>query len=103
MELQESYAEFQSFGAEVIAISVDNQENAASMVARYNLQYPVLYDESYSVTRSWGIFNLLDDGVSAPATYVFNADGHLIAYRIAENIGDRPHADEVLAVLSANQ
>lgn len=87
-------------GAELIAVSVDSQVQAAAIVQQHGLEFPVLYDEDTTVTREWGIFNLLNDNVSAPATYVFNASGELAAYRIGENIADRPAAAEVVNVLS---
>ncbi len=101
MELQERYAEFLASGAQVIAISVDDEFDAARMAERYALQFPVLHDSNADVARAWGIFNLLDDGVSAPAAYVFDAEGNLFAYRIAEDIADRPTAAELLATVRA--
>ena len=88
-------------GAEIIAISVDSELDAARMVERYGLEFPVLYDSSADVARAWGILNLLDDGVAAPATYVFDSTGDLVAYNIGETIADRPSAVEILAVLAA--
>ena len=88
-------------GAEVVAISVDDGLDAARMVDRYDIPFPVLYDTTTEVAQAWEIFNLLDDGVSAPAAYVFDASGTLFAYRIAEDIADRPGAAELLATLAA--
>lgn len=101
MELQETYAQFKAIGAEVIAVSVDDGLDAGRMVERYGIEYPVLYDDSTDVARAWEIYNLLDDGVSAPAAYVFDANGGLFAYRVADDIADRPTAAELLATLDA--
>ena len=99
MELQESYSQFRDIGAEVIAISVDTEENAVAVVEKLGLEYPVLYDTSHDVSTAWHVFNVLQDGVSAPAAYVFDAAGNLVAYRIASNISDRPDASELLNTL----
>ena len=71
------------------------------MVERYGIEYPVLFDPTTQVSRAWGIFDLLNDGVAAPAAYVFDASGELFAYRIGETIAERPNAAELLATLKA--
>ena len=101
MELQENYARFQAIGAEVIAISIDTELDAARIVEQYQIEYPVLYDTTTDVTKAWEIFDLLGDGVATPAAYVFDASGELFAYRIGETIADRPTAAELLATLEA--
>jgi len=99
VELQGRLDEFRSLDAEVIAISTDTPEQAAAMVARNNLEFPVLYDTDTAVTRAWGVFDLLGDGVAAPATFVFDVTGTLRGWRIGRNSADRPSADEVIALL----
>ena len=101
VELQDRYRELKSLGVEVIAISVDDRAGAEMAVEELGLKYPVLYDSDFAVTRSWGIFDLLDDGVAAPATYLFDKAGKLIAYRVGEHIADRPAAGEVVTVFKA--
>ena len=83
---------------EVIAISVDSRPQAEAMVDEYDLKYPVLYDTNTVVSRSWNVFDLLADGVSAPATFVFAPAGHLVAGYIGRHAGDRPDADDILKV-----
>ncbi len=68
------------------------------MVDEYDLKYPVLYDTNTVVSRSWNVFDLLGDGVSAPATFVFAPEGHLVAGHIGRHAGDRPDADDILKV-----
>ena len=100
MELQEVYGEIQALGAEVIAISVDDADDATGIVEQHNLEFPVLYDNDFTVSLAWGTFNLLDDGVSAPATYVFDSAGDLVAYKIGGSIIERPSAQEVVDLLT---
>ena len=83
---------------EIIAISVDPRPQAEAMVDEYDLKYPVLYDTNTVVSRSWNVFDLLGDGVSAPATFVFAPAGHLVAGHIGRHAGDRPDADDILKV-----
>ena len=68
------------------------------MVDEYDLKYPVLYDTNTVVSRSWNVFDLLGDGVSAPATFVFAPEGHLVAGHIGRHAGDRPDANDILKV-----
>lgn len=101
MELQEIYDDIQDAGAEVIALSIDSEGDAVSIVEAHGLEFPVAYDTTIATIRAWEVFNLLGDGVSAPATYVFDSSGNLMAYRIGDNIADRPGANEVLSFLRA--
>ena len=84
---------------ELLAISVDNRLDAASIVDRNKLNFPVLYDTTTVVTRSWGVFDLLRDNVAAPATFVFAPEGHLVAAHIGQHAGDRPDANDILLVV----
>jgi peroxiredoxin len=102
VELQESYSQFHALGAEVMAISVDNEDDAVAVVEKLGLEYPVLYDTAHNVTTEWRVFNVLQDGVSAPAAYVFDASGSLVAYKIGTNIADRPTAAELINTIKAH-
>ena len=68
------------------------------MVKRNELTYPVLYDTTTAVARSWNVYDLLGDGVSAPSMFVFAPAGHLVAAYIGSHAGDRPDAEDILKV-----
>ena len=68
------------------------------MVERNELTYPVLYDTTTAVARSWNVYDLLGDGVSAPSMFVFAPAGHLVAAYIGSHAGDRPDAEDILKV-----
>lgn len=82
-------------------MSTDKRDDADSIVATLGLEFPVLYDTEADVARSWSVFNLLGDGVAAPATFVFDAEGSLRAYKIGKDSGDRPTAQLVLDTIRA--
>ena len=65
---------------------------------RNELTYPVLYDTTTAVARSWNVYDLLGDGVSAPSMFVFAPAGHLVAAYIGSHAGDRPDAEDILKV-----
>ena len=52
VELQESYDAIQAADAEILAVSVNSQEDAITIDDLLNLSYPVLYDESTDVTSA---------------------------------------------------
>jgi peroxiredoxin len=99
VELQSEYEKIKSLGAEVLVISVDDAAGAAKAATDWELDFPVLYDDDNSVSIEWEVFDLLGDDVAAPAAYVFDGSGELVAYKIGENIADRPSTDEIISVL----
>ena len=69
------------------------------MMFTEKLEFPVLYDSSGRIAREWEVFDLLNDGVAAPTTFVFDASGTLQFSQIGQNAGDRPTTDEVMDIL----
>jgi peroxiredoxin len=82
-------------------LSVDSAQDALAMKNEYGLEFPVLYDADTSVTTEWGLFDLLGDGVSAPATFVIRTDGSIETQLVGSNIGERPSTNSLLEVLAS--
>jgi len=85
----------------VVALSVDDAESAAEMKDAYGLEFPVLYDTDTSVATEYGLYDLLGDGVSAPATFIIRTDGTIESALIGTTIGERPTPDSILDVLAS--
>jgi peroxiredoxin len=85
----------------VLALSVDDAESAAEMKDAYGLEFPVLYDTDTSVATEYGLYDLLGDGVSAPATFIIRTDGTIESALIGTTIGERPTPDSILEVLAS--
>ena len=100
MELQEVYSEIKSLGGDVVALSVDDLQNALDLKEKHDIEFPVLYDTDKSVTRQWGLYDLLNDGVSAPATYILRTDGTVESVLVGESIADRPTTKSILDTLA---
>ena len=83
----------------MIAISTDTAENAAKMVDEHGIRFPVLHDTDGSVSRAWGTYDVLGDGLAAPSTFLIDGTGALAAWKIGQNILDRPSAGEILAAV----
>ena len=83
-----------------MALSVDDAENAAEMKDAHGLEFPVLYDTDTSVATEYGLYDLLGDGVSAPATFIIRTDGTIESALIGTSISERPTPDSILEVLA---
>ena len=99
MELQEAYPQFRELDVEVVALSVDDVSDAAEMVDLVGAEYPVLADADTAVARAYGVYDLLGDGVAAPAVFIVDGDGDVRSWYIGQNIADRPSAQEILESL----
>ncbi len=80
---------------------MDNEADAVAIRDEYGLEYPVLYDNDHAVTTEWGLFDLLGDGVSAPAAFIIRTDGSIESALIGTNISERPTAESILEVLAS--
>lgn len=99
MELEAAYGDIVAEGAELIALSTDSLADAQAMVAHAGVTFPVLADADAAVTREYGIFDLLDDGVAAPATFIVDSDLQLVGTHVGQTIADRVPAATIIAFL----
>lgn len=60
--------------AELLAISIDDLSDAAYAVEQLGLEFPVLYDESGDVVKSYGVFNQAN-GYAKPSTFIIDTEG----------------------------
>jgi len=61
----------------------------------------VLYDTDTSVATEYGLYDLLGDGVSAPATFIIRKNGTIESALIGTSISERPTPDSILDVLAS--
>jgi len=90
---------FRDLGAELVTVSTDSPGDAARMVAEQGLSFPVVHDTDGRVSRAWGVYDGLGDGLAAPSTFVIDANGELAFWKIGTNLIDRPSAGETLAAV----
>ncbi len=86
--------------AEVLAVSVDDLRGAERVAEALGIPFPVLYDPSRGVPRAYMVYDLLGDGLSAPATFVVDRAGVIRWKYVGRRIGDRPSTSEILAQLA---
>ena len=90
-----------------MAISTDNVLDAVNMAdfigaapqSGYGTGFHILADDDTSVTREYGVFDLHADGVAAPATFILDQSGEIVAYHVGRDITDRPSTEGVLLQL----
>ena len=85
---------------ELLAISMDGVSNAANMAATTGATFPILADPEGAATRDYGVFDLLGDGLAAPATFIVARDGTILWRHVGHDIAERPSASEVLRRVS---
>ena len=76
---------------------MDDRAYAFQMADLVGAEYPALADATQYVTKSYGVYNLLNDKVAAPATFIIRSDGDIAWRHIAEDITDRPASSDILA------
>ena len=95
-----AYEEIAGHDAEVLAISLDNIDDAGQMVRELGIPFPVLSDTAGTVPKAYMVYNLLGDRLAAPATFVIDKQGVIRWKHVGRAAGDRPSADEILARLA---
>ena len=69
---------------------MNDLQDAMTVVDEWRVTFPVLYDSSTEVAQSYGIYDLLDDGLAAPSMFIIDADGVIRWKYIGTAAGDRP-------------
>ena len=80
----------------MVAISTDDLSGASQIAQRLEIPFPILYDSSTEVSRSYGVYNLLGDGLATPATFVIDRQGNVRYGYIGGHKADRPSTEEVI-------
>jgi len=119
--LQSRLDDFKSFGASIIAISVDLQENAAKSVEEKQLGFTVISNPEADLLQLYNlVFQVPDDVVkqyeeygidlnaasgrddhviSIPATYVIDRSGQIVFANANRDYTVRPSPEEILEAL----
>jgi peroxiredoxin len=96
VELQDHYEEFKRAGAEVVALVVAPPSSVDAVQQNIGVYYPVLADPDHRVSEAYGVYNLLGDGVAAPAVFVIDSSGQITWHKVSGNAQDRQSAETIL-------
>ena len=83
-----------------MAISVDDLAGADNVVQRIGIPFHVLYDPSREVPMSYMVYNLLNDRLATPSTFIVDRDGVIRWKYVGRSIGDRPSTSTILRELT---
>ena len=96
MQLQGDYEEITGLQTDIIAISTDEFSQASYVAESLRLDFPILYDPAADVVREYGVYNLWEDGMAAPSTFVLDRTGKIRWQHIGKTFYDRPSNEEII-------
>jgi peroxiredoxin len=76
--LQKNYANIQAAGAELIAISSDDEGDTKQTVQNHGLKFPVLSDKDREVINTYNVIDTGNDRIARPAAYIVRQDGTVV-------------------------
>ena len=89
--MAEDYDKIKQAGAELIAISVDDQAHTWSMGQTTGAKFSMLSDTGHKVIDSYGVLNAAEhDGIAHPAVFIVGKDGLIKYLYVGKNPTDRP-------------
>ena len=94
--LAEDFTKYEEKGAQVIALAVQSQEEAALTVERTNAPFPVLADSDHLVAEEYGIYNLFASFEAAPSVFIIDQDGRITWAHIASRVSERVPSETIL-------
>lgn len=103
-QLRQRIAEFASVGAEVIAVSPDDQASTLGLVQRLNLPFVVLSDPELQAIDDFGARHLNEPHgkqIPRPAVFILDKDWRVRFAYVGDSVPDRPSEDVMLDALRA--
>ena len=98
--MQQDYPAIAGLDAEILAVSVDDLSGAGRAVEALGLEFEILSDPDAEAARAYGVFNLHNNNLPTPATFILDKDGVIRWRYIGKNERtDRPDNDEIIAQL----
>jgi peroxiredoxin len=94
--LQTHYQAFLDAGAEIFSLVVAPIDVVEGWCQRAGVSYPMLADSEHRVAEAYGVYNLLGDGLAAPAVFVIEPDGRVAWSYVGQRSGDRVAASTIL-------
>ena len=95
--LAEDYNKIKAAGADLVAISADNQSFAWSMGQTTGAKFNLLSDSDRSVIKTYGILNPLEhDGIAKPSIFIIDKEGRIRYMYVGKDPSDRPPDETIL-------
>ena len=95
--LAEDYNKIKAAGADLIAVSADNQSFAWSMGQTTGAKFEILSDSDRKTIKSYGILNPDEhDGIAKPTILIIDKEGRIRYMYVGKDPSDRPPDDKIL-------
>ena len=91
-EIENDLAKYEEKGAQVIAIAVQTDRQAAQAAQLSRVQFPILADENHAVAEAYGVLNA---GLSNPSVFIINKDWQIVWVEITQIEGSGGGSDRV--------
>lgn len=96
--MQKNYANIRAAGAELIAISSDDEGDTKKTVQGSGLEFPVLADKDRAVISAYNVLDPGNNRIARPASYVLRKDG-TVAWKSIDGIAVRVPTAQILTEL----
>jgi len=96
--LQKNYANIRAAGADLIAISSDDEGDTQKTVQGSGLEFPVLADKDRAVINAYNVLDPGNNRIARPASYVLRKDG-TVAWKSIDGVAVRVPTAQILAEL----
>lgn len=95
--LAEDYDKIKQAGAELLAISVDEQSYAWSMAQTTGAKFQILSDAEKKTIADYGIVNKDEHGgIAHPSVFILDKAGLIRYMYVGKNAGDRPPDETIV-------
>jgi peroxiredoxin len=95
--LAEDYDKIKQAGADLMAISVDDQSFAWSMGQTTGAKFQILSDSDKKVITSYGILNAEEHGgIAHPSIFIIDKTGRIRFLHVGKDAQDRPPDEAIL-------
>jgi peroxiredoxin len=96
--LAEDYDKIKQAGADLIAVSVDQQSFAWSMAQTTGAKFQILSDAEKKTIADYGIVNAAEhDGIAHPSIFILDKEGKIRYMHVGKDPQDRP-SDETIVL-----
>ena len=97
MKLQNSKAELDASGVQVLAISTDTLDGPVAFAAREGIEFPILYSaRDPSVPEAYGVFNLFGDGLASASIFLIDEQGEVAWKSVGTNYTHQVFPEEII-------
>lgn len=76
--MQQNYAKIQAAGADLIAISSDDEGATRTTVQNHGLKFPVLADQDKAAITDYNVVDPSNNRIARPAAYIVKKDGTIV-------------------------